>query len=1384
MLPVYPEAKHNPLGDANICSRLLFCWLTPLLRVGYKRRLEEDDMYSVLPEDRSAHLGEELQGCWDQEVSRAEKDAREPSLTKAIIKCYWKPYLVLGIFTFLEEGTRIVHPVLLGKIISYLEYYDPSDSAAFREALAYAAGLSVCVLTWAFLHHLYFYHIQRVGMRLRVAVCHMIYRKALRLSNSATRETSTGQIVNLLSNDVNRFDQVTMFLHFLWVGPLQAVVVTALLWMEVGISCLAGMAVLILLLLLQSCIGKLFSLLWSKTAAYTDVRIRTMSEVITGIRTVKMYTWEKSIMDLIARLRRKEVSKILRSSYLRGLNLASFFALSKIMVFVTFITSEVLGNVITASQVFVVVTLFEALRLTGTLHFPMAVEKVSEAVVSIQRVKNFLLLEETSQHNPQLPSDGEAIVHMHDFTAFWDKASETPTLQGLSFTIRPGELLAVVGPVGAGKSSLLSAVLGELPPSQGEVTVRGRIAYVPQQPWLFPGTVRSNILFGKKYEKDRYEKVLKACALEEDLQPLEDGDLTVVRGRGTPLSAGQKARISLARALYQDADIYLLDDPLSAVDAGVSRHLFEQAHVTADRAHSVRVHCVSLYVVQSIVCFLDLQVYPRHLGQGLPPPPTSAEGASEGGLCLILRHETCHLLTQLLHGVVHRTVGSPQPLCKNNRCIRQALREKITILVTHQLQYLKDASQILILKDGKIMKKGTFAEFPKPGVDFEDIPLKEKEAEPPPVPDSPTPSQASESSVESQENPRPLLEDAAPQDQDAENIRVTLSLESRSEGKVGFKTYKNYFISGDNWFIIIFLILVNIAAQVSYVLQDWWLSSWANGQSSLYAIEYLKGKITFIPDPVWYLTAYSVLTAGTVLFGITRSLLMFYILVNSSQTFHNKMLESILRAPVLFFNRNPAGRILNRFSKDTGHMDDLLPQIIQDFMQTFLLVMGVVGVMVVVIPWTVIPLIPLGIIFFVLRRYFLETSRDVKRLECTTRSPVFSHLASSLQGRWTIRAFKAQQRFQELFDAHQDLHSEAWFLSLTTSRWFALCLDAICAVFVIGVAFGSLFLAETLNVGQVGLVLSLALTFTVMVPRCIRQSAEAETMMISVERVIEYTDLEKEAPWEYKYHPPPSWPHEGLIGFYNVRFRYSSDGPLVLKNFTAPISPNEKVGIVGRTGAGKSSLVSALFRLSEPEGRIWIDGIWTTTIGLHDLRKKMSVVPQEPVLFTGTMRKNLDPFHEHTDEELWNALEEVQLKEAVEGLPGKLNTELAESGSNLSAGQRQLVSFARAILRKNQILIIDKATSNVDPRTDEVIKKKVREKFAQCTVLTITNRLSTVIDSEFVMVLDSGRQREYSSPYKLLQNKNSLFYKMVQHLGEAEATALTETATQVHMERK
>uniref|UniRef100_A0A663MJT2 Multidrug resistance-associated protein 4 n=1 Tax=Athene cunicularia TaxID=194338 RepID=A0A663MJT2_ATHCN len=1256
-------------------------WLNPLFIIGHKRKLEEDDMYKVLPEDSSEKLGEELQWYWDKEVQKAKKRGTTPHLTKAIILCYWKSYLVFGIFTMIEETLKIVQPIILGKIIKYFERCENCD---LNVAYGYAAALSVCTLILAIMHHLYFYHVQRAGMKLRVAMCHMIYRK---VSKPVHR-----YIWHLTAISLGEFkNTVTIFLHFLWAGPIQAVAVTVLLWMEIGPPCLAGMAVLIILLPVQTCIGRLFSSLRSKTAALTDVRIRTMNEVISGMKIIKMYAWEKSFAELVNGLRRKEIAMVMKSSYLRGLNLASFFVASKITVFMTFMAYVLLGNVISASRVFVAVSLYGAVRLTVTLFFPAAVERVSEAVVSIRRIKNFLILDEVSHFKPQLHGNSEnVILHVQDLTCYWDKSLESPALQQVSFTVRRGELLAVVGPVGAGKSSLLSAVLGELPKDKGLINVTGRIAYVSQQPWVFSGTVRSNILFDKEYEKEKYEKVLKVCALKKDLELLENGDLTVIGDRGATLSGGQKARVNLARAVYQDADIYLLDDPLSAVDAEVGRHLFE-------------------------------------------------------------------------------------------KCICQALHQKISVLVTHQLQYLRAANQILILKDGKMVGKATYAEFLRSGIDFASLLKKDEEVEQLSVPGTPNLKSArsrtfSESSVWSQDSSVHSQKDGA-----VEQPPVS---ESRSEGKINFKVYRKYFTAGANYFVIFILLVFNILAQVAYVLQDWWLSYWANHQEKLNVTTNGNNGAneTEHLDLNFYLGIYAGLTVATILFGIIRSLLVFQVLVNSGQTLHNKMFQSILKAPVLFFDRNPIGRILNRFSKDIGHLDDLLPLTFLDFVQTLLQIFGVVAVAVAVIPWILIPLIPLFILFIFLRRYFLDTSRDIKRLESTTRSPVFSHLSSSLQGLWTIRALKAEERFQKLFDAHQDLHSEAWFLFLTTSRWFAVRLDAICAIFVIVVAFGSLLLAKTLNAGQVGLALSYAITLMGTFQWGVRQSAEVENLMISVERVMEYTELEKEAPWETNKHPPPEWPSQGMIAFENVNFTYSLDGPLVLRHLSVLIKPKEKVGIVGRTGAGKSSLIAALFRLAEPEGRIWIDKYLTSELGLHDLRKKISIIPQEPVLFTGTMRKNLDPFNEYTDEELWNALEEVQLKEVVEDLPNKMDMQLAESGSNFSVGQRQLVCLARAVLKKNRILIIDEATANVDPRTDEFIQKTIREKFAHCTVLTIAHRLNTIIDSDRIMVLDAGRLKEYGEPYILLQEHDGLFYKMVQQVGKTEAASLIETAKRVILE--
>ncbi|XP_054470688.1 ATP-binding cassette sub-family C member 4-like [Anoplopoma fimbria] len=1302
MAPLRKEEKDNPSASANLLSKIFFCWLNPLFKIGYQRKLEEDDMYKVLPEDASHRLGEELQWYWNREVQQAAKDLRPPRLAKVLVQCYWRSYALMGIYIFIEEVIKVIQPLLLGKIIEYFESYDPSNTAAVSEAYSYTVGISLSTIALSALHHLYFYHVQRAGMKIRVAMCHMIYRKALCLNSKAFAKTTTGQIVNLLSNDVNKFDEVTLYLHFLWIGPIQAATVTLLLMYAIGPSCLAGMAVFFILMPIQTMFGLLFSSLRAETAVLTDDRIRTMNEVISGIRVIKMFGWEKPFAALVDEVRRMEISKIMKSSYLRGLNMASFFVASKIIVFITVCIYVLTGNQLSASRVFMAVSLYGAVRLTITLFFPFAIEKVSESLISIRRIQNFLLLDEVAPQHLGLPvtEKKDCMVKIQDLICYWDKILEAPTLQNVSFTVRPEQLLAVIGPVGAGKSSLLSAILGELSHESGVVKVKGELTYVSQQPWILPGTIRSNILFGKELNPQKYDRVLKACALKRDMDLLPGGDLAMVGDRGANLSGGQKSRVSLARAVYQDADIYLLDDPLSAVDAEVGRHLFKE-------------------------------------------------------------------------------------------CICGLLRKKPRILVTHQLQYLKAADQIVVLKQGQMVASGTYSELQGSGLDFtsllkEEDGLEEERQGVTPISGtvSGLPRTLSDNSMSSQSSlsssRHTLIEGAEPP---AVVVQPTEE-ESRSEGNVGLSLYVKYFRAGANFLVLLVLILLNALAHITFVLHDWWLACWASEQKHINVTEHLNGSFPRELDLDLYLGVYAGLTATSVVFGFLRSLVFFNVLVSSAQTLHNSMFDAILRTPVHFFDINPIGRILNRFSKDIGYLDSLLPWTFVDFIQVFLQVIGVIAVAAIIIPWILIPVVPLLAVFLFLRRYFLQTSRDIKRLESTTRSPVFSHLSSSLQGLSTIRAFKVQQRFQQMFDEHQDLHSEAWYLFLTTSRWFAVRLDGICSIFVTITAFGCLYLREGLEPGAVGLALSYAITLTGMFQWGVRQSAEIENMMTSVERVVEYAELESEAPWETDKQPPNDWPKSGSITFDRVNFSYSASERLVLKNLTVVFTSREKVGIVGRTGAGKSSLISALFRLAEPEGRIMIDGFLTSEIGLHTLRQKMSIIPQDPVLFTGTMRKNLDPFRLHTDEDLWNALQEVQMKAVVEDLPNKLETVLTESGSNFSVGQRQLVCLARAILRKNRILIIDEATANVDPRTDGLIQQTIRDKFQECTVLTIAHRLNTIIDCDRILVLDAGRIEEYDEPYVLLQNQEGLFYQMVQQTGRAEATSLLHAAKQVYMNKK
>ncbi|KAE9539572.1 hypothetical protein AGLY_004824 [Aphis glycines] len=1343
------ERPSHPRAKANIFEILTFGWTLKLFKTGRKRDLEVNDLYTTLNDHSSATLGNELEKKWRLELAKAKQTNRQPSLLRALLQMFGPKLMLYGfLLSIVEIVLRMIQPISIGYLIGHfdspsttdlytaivaaialllstllctigmhqymlgqveigfkirvavttiiyskpfflgriiaqfepdipsdqsshlgivygicllgavafktfgftaydmltthmgmkmrvstmsqplligglLAYFDPDESrqSDLEHAYIYAFGLVLSMFATLILYHSTQLEIIHCGMKMRVACCSTIFYKALRLSKTALGETTVGQVVNLLSNDVNRFDIAVIFLHYLWIGPLETIVVTYFLWQEVGVSSIFGVGALLMFIPLQGWLGKKTSEFRMKTAIRTDERVRLMNEIISGIQVIKMYTWEKPFAYLVQYARKKEIQQIKGSSYIRGVLLSFIVFHTRIALFFSILSYVLLGNFITAQKNFL---LYEE-KNTQVANRSKA-DKASNGV----RKPIIINDNDTSSLNDQNDPEqlGNLGIVVSNATAKWTDAQTENSLENINLTVKPGRLVAVIGPVGAGKSSLLHAILRELPLSEGNISVRGVVSYASQEPWLFAGSVQQNILFGLPMDKERYRKVIKVCALKTDFEQFPYGDRTIVGERGVSLSGGQRARINLARAIYKPADIYLLDDPLSAVDTHVGKHLFEI-------------------------------------------------------------------------------------------CIKGYLKEKTCILITHQLQYLTKVDQIILMENANILAEGSYQELQASGLDFTKLlgSLVETTA----VSDNESSSKYASTHTLS---PRTILSrqvsiqsvassvDESKLGTQEEPIEVA---ETRSSGNISLTVYSSYFSAGGNVCKISFLLfMVNLEELV-----------FRNTSS-------VNDRILTPTD-------------------------------NNSTT-----------------TSTTSGRILNRFSKDMGAIDEMLPVALMDCIQIGLTLLGIIIVVGLVNVYLMIPTFIVGIVFYKIRVFYLSTSRSVKRLEGVTRSPVFAHLNASLQGLTTIRAFEAEQILSKEFDNHQDLHSSAWYLFISSSRAFGFWLDMVCLVYISVVTFSFLIMGSNTFGGNVGLAITQAIGLTGMFQWGMRQSAELENQMTSVERVLEYTNAPQESALESPPEKKPSkeWPQKGQIIFKNFYLRYSQDSPHVLKDLNIKIESMEKIGIVGRTGAGKSSLIGALFRLAVNEGSIFVDDLDINDLGLHELRSKLSIIPQEPVLFSGTMRKNLDPFDEYPDHALWNALDEVELKDAVEDLPGGLNSKMSEGGSNFSVGQRQLVCLARAIVRNNKVLVLDEATANVDPQTDALIQNTIRNKFKMCTVLTIAHRLNTVMDSDKVLVMDAGKMVEFDHPHNLLKNKDGFLYKMVDQTGKATAELLHSVAAE------
>ncbi|XP_045469838.1 probable multidrug resistance-associated protein lethal(2)03659 isoform X2 [Harmonia axyridis] len=1300
------QRKPNPRENAFPLSVVTFSYLIPTFIQGFKRDLTEADLTETLNEHKSKALGDRLERAWQKEEERAKKKKKTPSLRRALFRVFGLEFMIYGIILAVSESIRIIQPIAIGRL---LDFYSPSNTEITKDdAYIYAGAVVLCSLINVLVVHPYMLGVSHLGMKVRVACCSLIYRKALRLSNSALGQTTIGQVVNLLSNDVNRFDVSLIFGHQLWVAPLETIVVSYLLYLEIGVSAFLGIVLLLVFIPMQIYVGRKISIVRLKTALRTDERVRLMSEIINGIQVIKMYAWEKPFAKLIGIARRYEIKMLRIAGFMKGIILSFIIFNTRLSIFASIIAYVLLGNSINAEKVFVLTSFYNILRATMTVFFPTGIVMVAEANVSVNRLNKFLNYEERSPNDDkkeiqkslkdkkQFEESAETTMNgvqtsiskkdenmgifMKNGWAKWSEASIDNTLSEITFSVTPGKLLAVIGPVGSGKSSLFQTILKELPLMDGTLEVNGEISYASQEPWLFSGTVRQNILFGLPMDKLRYKTVVKTCALERDFTLLPYGDKTLVGDRGVSLSGGQRARINLARAVYKEADIYLLDDPLSAVDTHVGKELFD-------------------------------------------------------------------------------------------KCINGYLKNKTVILITHQLQYLNDVDHIIYLDDGFMKAEGTFRELQNTDLDFTKLLGKADNEE--------------EKKKEKEETELKRLNSIVSRSS-VEEAPVQVE-EQMSKGSLGFYVYKAYLRAGGNWCVLFMLFMMFFIVQGLASVSDYFLTFWVNLEDRNFTEVEIMQNISYstvVPpiqsDDFWdfsrntCIIIYSVIMGSLVFLTLVRSFSFFVICMRASTRLHDNMFGSISIATMNFFNNNPAGRILNRFSKDMGAVDEQLPGAMIDCLQIGLTLVGIIIVIGAISPILLGPTAVMAIIFYLLRSFYLSTSRNVKRLEGVTRSPVFSHINATLNGLTTIRAFEAQEILTKEFDTHQDLHSSAWFSFIATSRAFGYWLDLICIVYIIVVTFSFLLIDDDHFGGNVGLVITQAIGITGMLQWGMRQSTELENQMTSVERVVEYSSIEHERALETEESKKPksSWPEFGKIIFKNLYLRYASGDPPVLKHLNFTILPKEKVGIVGRTGAGKSSLINALFQLSLTEGQIIIDDVDITKLGLHDLRSKISIIPQEPVLFSGSLRKNLDPFDEYSDVDLWKALEEVELKEAVNDLTSGLNSMVSEGGSNFSIGQRQLVCLARAILRNNRILVLDEATANVDPQTDSLIQNTIRQKFAECTVLTIAHRLHTVMDSDKVLVMDAGTVKEFDHPYILLQNKEGIFSGMLEQTGRATAEML------------
>lgn len=1332
--PIPKERKVSPEYTAGFFSRLSWQWMQPLMRVGYKRPLEKNDIWTVNP-DRSAEV---LANKLEAAFKRRRAEGKERPLLGAMFETFKWEFIIGGTCQLSASVIQAVAPFVLRYLINFaVRAYVAERSDAPAPNIGEGIGLVIGITAMQFLQSLatnhFMYRGMMIGGEARGVLIALIFNKAMKLSGRAkaggeavleapppdikpgseaevkwykkilkkkekkqqSPKTAAGvagdgegwgngRIVNLMSTDTYRIDQASGFFHMIWTAPIGILITTALLLVNLTYSALPGLG---LILIAMPLLGRAVKTLFRRRVAInkiTDQRVSLTQEILQGVRFVKYFGWETSFLERIQTIRQKEIHGIQILLTIRNAVLSVGMSMPVFASMISFITYSQVNSNLNPAPIFSSLALFNSMRIP--LNFlPLVIGQVIDANASVKRIQEFLLAEE-AEESGKWDYDAKDAVTLKGANFTWERhptqdaeegaggppgkkptkqekketkanaklaqnsGETTPSdaiaveeekpfeIKGLNLNIGRNELVAIIGGVGSGKSSLLAALAGDMRKTSGEVIFGASRAFCPQYAWIQNATVRENIIFGKEFNRKWYDQVVDACALRPDLNMLPHNDATEIGERGITVSGGQKQRMNIARAIYFNADIILMDDPLSAVDAHVGRHIMDNA-----------------------ICGL--------------------------------------------------------------------LKDKCRILATHQLHVLSRCDRIIWVDQGEVKAIDTFDNLMAQNADFVQVmstTAKEEEKEK----DVEVNEDEVEAEVKSTKKQRKQKKQAA-----------LMQQEERATKSVSWEVWIEYIKAGGGIWVgpLVFILLV--LSQGANIVTSLWLSYWTSDKFG-----YSEGA---------YIGAYAA-------FGFSQALFMFFFSFSVSifgtragKVMLHRAITRVLRAPMSFFDTTPLGRITNRFSKDIDVMDNTITDAIRMYFLTLAMIISVFILIISYYYYYAIALGPLFIMFMFSAAFYRSSAREVKRHEAVLRSTVFSRFGEAVMGTPTIRAYGLQDQFSKsVRDAVDDMNS-AYYLTFANQRWLSVRLDIVGILLVF--TTGILVVTSRFSVDPsiAGLVLSYILTIVQMIQFTVRQLAEVENNMNSTERIHHYgSQLEEEAPL-HMGEVRPTWPEHGEIVFDNVEMRYRDGLPLVLKGLSMHVRAGERIGVVGRTGAGKSSIMSALFRLQELSGgSIVIDGVDIGKIGLHDLRSKLAIIPQDPTLFKGTIRSNLDPFHEHSDLELWSALRQADLvsnEQTMDDHSGRIHLDsvVEEEGLNFSLGQRQLMALARALVRGSQIIVCDEATSSVDFETDAKIQQTIVDGFKGKTLLCIAHRLKTIINYDRICVMDAGLIAELDSPLNL-----------------------------------